>query len=438
MQTQRPVPASRISRLVQLGRLGSGIAGAVVAEGLRQIGKGNRPAAPELLLTPANARRLADRLSEMRGAAMKVGQLLSMEAGDILPDPLPEILSRLRDQAHAMPLGQVAGVLDEAWGADWKSKFRRFHFTPIAAASIGQVHEAETKDGRHLAIKIQYPGVARSIDSDLNNVLALFRMFRLLPPGLEIEPLLEVAQRQLHAEADYLAEADHLRSYAACLGSQPGLRVPEVADDLTTPTVLAMEYVDGEPIETLASAPRETRERVAVRITELALRELFDWRLVQTDPNFANFRYRAEGDEIVLLDFGATRRFNPELVEAFRVLIDASLGADDNELERAAIDVGYLATDDVPDYRRAVVDMVSIAAEPAKVPGLYHFGNADLSDRLSQHVMRMHTEQNFSRLPPPDVLYIHRKLGGLYLLLKRLNARVSISELIAPYISRRE
>jgi predicted unusual protein kinase regulating ubiquinone biosynthesis (AarF/ABC1/UbiB family) len=438
MQLQRPVPASRFSRLMQLGRLGSGIAGAVVGEGLRQIGTGNRPTASELLLTPANARRLADRLSEMRGAAMKIGQLLSMEAGDILPDPLPDMLSRLRDQAHAMPLGQVADVLDNAWGADWKSKFRRFQFTPIAAASIGQVHEAETKDGRHLAIKVQYPGIARSIDSDLNNVVALFRLFRLLPADLEIDPLLDEAKRQLHAEADYLAEADHLRAYASHLGTQTGLRVPAVADDLTTQTVLAMEFVDGEPIEMLASAPREKRERVGVRLTNLALCELFDWRLMQTDPNFANFRYRAEEDEVVLLDFGATRRFQPALVEAFRTLIDASLGDEENRVQRAAMDVGYLAPEDAPAYQRAVVDMVSVAAEPARFPGAYDFGTSNLSDRLSQHVMGMHTEQNFGRLPPPDMLYIHRKLGGLYLLLKRLNAKVPISELIAPYLSRRQ
>lgn len=438
MQPQLPVPASRISRLMQLGRLSSGIAGAVVGAGLRQIGSGNRPTAADLLFTPANARRLADRLSEMRGAAMKVGQLLSMEAGDILPDPLPEMLARLRDQAHAMPLGQVADVLDGAWGADWKSKFRRFNFTPIAAASIGQVHEAETRDGRHLAIKIQYPGIARSIDSDLNNLLTLFRMFRLLPAGLDIDPLFEVAKRQLHAEADYLAEAEHLRSYAWYLGTQPGLRVPAVYDDLTTENVLAMEYVDGEPIETLAGAPRERRERVAVRITELALRELFDWRLMQTDPNFANFRYRAEADEVVLLDFGATRRFDPGTVEAFRALIDASLGDDESEVERAAMDVGYLATEDGSAYGRTVVDMVLIAAEPARFAGRYDFGASNLSERLSQHVMGMHTELNFGRLPPPDMLYIHRKLGGIYLLLKRLNAKISTSELIAPYLSRRQ
>ena len=102
------------------------------------------------------------------------------------------------------------------------------------------------------------------------------------------------------------------------------------------------------------------------------------------------------------------------------------------------MDVGYLAPEDAPAYHRAVVDMVSIAAEPARFPGAYDFGNSDLSERLSQHVMGMHTEQNFGRLPPPDMLYIHRKLGGLYLLLKRLNAQVPISELIAPYLSRRQ
>ena len=198
-----------------------------------------------------------------------------------------------------------------------------------------------------------------------------------------------------------------------------------------------MEYVDGGPIEMLANAPRERRERVAVRLTELALRELFDWRLMQTDPNFANFRYRDEKDEVILLDFGATRRFDPALIEAFRRLIDASLGDDEKEVERAAMDVGYLAPEDAPAYRRAVVDMVSIAAEPAKFAGKYDFGSSDLSERLSQHVVGMRVEQNFGRLPPPDMLYLHRKLGGLYLLLKRLNAKVPISELIAPYLSHR-
>jgi len=438
MRPERPVPASRLARMVQLGRLGTGIAGAVVGEGLRQLGNGNRPTAADLLMTPANARRMADRLSEMRGAAMKLGQLLSMEAGDFVPEPLPEILARLREQAHPMPLGQVADVLDAAWGVDWKGRFRRFDFKPIAAASIGQVHVAETKDGRRLAIKIQYPGIARSIDSDLDNVVGLLRLFRLLPPGLDIEHLVAQGKAQLHLEADYLLEAEHLRAYAAALGPDAGLRVPAVADDLTTKTVLAMEFVDGEPIESLGAAPREERERVARRLTELALRELFDWHLVQTDPNFANFRYRAAEDQVVLLDFGATRRFDRPLVAAFRDLLEAGLDGSAGAVEAAAERVGYLAPQDPPAYRRAVIDMVAMAVEPVRFAGAYDFAASDLSDRLGRLVLGIRMEQGFGRLPPPDMLYIHRKLGGLYLLLKRLSARVPIRELIAPYLSLRQ
>ncbi|MGA7982125.1 MAG: AarF/ABC1/UbiB kinase family protein [Chromatiaceae bacterium] len=430
MEQQRAVPTSRLGRLLHLGRLGSGIAGGAIGEGLRQLGAGRRPSAADLLLTPANAHRLAERLSEMRGAAMKLGQLLSMEAGDFLPDPLPDILARLREDAHPMPLGQVAQVLDAAWGRGWNVWFRRFRFTPLAAASIGQVHEAETKDGRRLAIKIQYPGIAHSIDSDLENVAALLRLFRLLPPGLALAPLLEEAKRQLHQEADYLLEAEQMRAYGSAVGGQTGLRVPEVADDLTTPTVLAMELTEGAPIESLATAPRVLRDRTATRMVDLALRELFDWGLVQTDPNFANFRYRAEGDEIVLLDFGAVRHYVPERTAALRALLSATLADGEAGIQDAAIAVGYLGADDPPAMRDGVLGLIKTGAEPARHPGPFDFSTADLSERLSEQVLSLRLERGFGRLPPADVLYLHRKLGGLYLLCKRLRARVPVSELI--------
>lgn len=430
MEQHRAVPTSRLGRLLHLGRLGSGIAGGAIGEGLRQLGAGRRPSVAELLLTPANAHRLAERLSEMRGAAMKLGQLLSMEAGDLLPEPLPDILARLREDAHPMPLGQVAQVLDAAWGPGWKDRFRRFNFTPLAAASIGQVHEAETKDGRRLAVKIQYPGIARSIDSDLGNVAALLRLFRLLPPGLALDPLLEEAKRQLHLEADYRFEAEQMRAYGAAVGGQAGLRVPEVADDLTTTTVLAMDLLEGVPIESLATAPRELRDRTATRLLDLALREVFDWGLVQTDPNFANFRYRAEGDEILLLDFGAVRQYETGRAAALRALLSATLAGDDAAMQEAAVAVGYLRADDPRPLRDGVLGLIETAAEPARGTGPFDFSTGDLSERLSEQVLALRIEQRFGRLPPPDVLYLHRKLGGLYLLCKRLRARVPVSELM--------
>ena len=156
--TTSPVPSGRWSRLARLGSLATDVAGAMLAEGARQLAQGNRPKMSDLLLTPANARRVADQLAQLRGAAMKVGQLISMDAGDLLPPELGNILARLRSDARPMPKKQLEGVLLANWGPDWHKQFREFSFKPVAAASIGQVHQAHTLDGRHLAINL-FPSV---------------------------------------------------------------------------------------------------------------------------------------------------------------------------------------------------------------------------------------------------------------------------------------
>jgi len=156
------VPSGRLSRFAKLGSLATGVAGGMLAEGARQIAKGNRPKARDMLLTPGNAKRITDQLAQLRGAAMKVGQLMSMDTGDLLPPEMTEVLARLRSDAKSMPLSQLNKVLEDNWGKSWNLKFKQFSFEPVAAASIGQVHSAHTKDGRHLALKIQYPGVRES------------------------------------------------------------------------------------------------------------------------------------------------------------------------------------------------------------------------------------------------------------------------------------
>ena len=432
MPRETPVPEHRVSRLWHLGRLVGGLAGGVISEGVRQLSAGRRPSPAELLLTPANATRLAERLSEMRGAAMKVGQLLSMEAGDFLPPELTRILGVLREQAHPMPLGQVAAVLKRAWGDDWSTHFRRFSFTPLAAASIGQVHEAETRDGRHLAIKVQYPGVRRSIDSDVDNVATLLGLFRVLPQELDLQPLLAEAKRQLHEEADYLSEAHHLQAYADRLDNDPGFVLPSVDAELTTAEVLAMSFVPGEPIESLAEAPQGQRDHVATQLWDLVLREFFDWGLVQTDPNFANYRYDASG-RIGLLDFGATRAYAPGWIEAFRHLLRTALRGDRPGIGAAATEVGYLGASDDGAYRDAVVELIHLAAEPARTQGLFDFGTTDIARRVSEQVLTLRLDHRYGRLPPPDVLFLHRKLGGMYLLSQRLRARVDLAGLIARH-----
>jgi predicted unusual protein kinase regulating ubiquinone biosynthesis (AarF/ABC1/UbiB family) len=430
MPEERRLTASRIGRLSQLGRLAGSIAGGAMAEGARQIAGGQRPSIGDMLLTPDNVKRLGDRLSEMRGAAMKVGQLLSMDSGQLLPPQLSELLARLREDAHTMPLGQVAAVLKDAWGEGWDNQFSRFSFTPLAAASIGQVHEAVMKDGRRLAIKVQYPGIRASIDSDVDNVATLLRFSNLLPEGLEIAPLLAEAKAQLHAEADYECEAIALKEFAGHLADDMRFDVPEVVDALTTERVLCMQFLDGQPVESLAEAPSTERNAAAVALVELALREVFEWGLVQTDPNFANYLYDAHSKRIQLLDFGATRRYEPLFRERLRDLLWACIDGSDDDVTSCAAAVGYTDPSDPPGYRKSVNALLRAATEPARVEGDYAFARSDLAVRMKDLVVEMRSRDRYARMPPPQVLFLHRKLGGLYLLLNRLGASIPVDELV--------
>ena len=222
------VPSGRFSRLASLGKLASGVAGAMVSNGVLQLATGQLPNVKNLLLTPANIQRLTEQLSQMRGAAMKVGQLLSMDGGDFLPPELTQILSKLRSDARPMPKSQLIRTLERSWGAGWEKKFKSFSYTPLAAASIGQVHLAVLPDGRQLAIKVQYPGVRQSIRSDIDNISMLLKISNLIPRGIDINPLLEEAKRQLHDEADYLKESAYMLRYRELLADSPEFVIPEL------------------------------------------------------------------------------------------------------------------------------------------------------------------------------------------------------------------
>jgi predicted unusual protein kinase regulating ubiquinone biosynthesis (AarF/ABC1/UbiB family) len=434
MPRPTPLPSRRTSRLLQLGRLTGAVAGAVLVKGTRRLAAGEWPAMSELLLTPGNANRLANRLSEMRGAATKFGQLLSMEAGDYLPPEVTAVLARLREDANPMPLGQVADVLEQAWGAAWKKGFERFWFTPLAAASIGQVHEALMRDGRHLAVKVQYPGVRDAIDSDLRNLAALLRLLRLVPPEIDLAALLEEARAQLYQEADYLAEAAAIVEYSALLGNAPGFILPSVQTDLTRPEVLAMSFVPGHPVEELADAPSETRNKVATRLLDLALRELLQWGFVQTDAHFGNYRYDPQSERIGLLDFGATRRHGARCMTGLRRLIGAAVRGDRGAIEDQAMALGYLRADEVASCRDAMVNMIATVAEPACRNGQFGFATSDLSQRVAAQAAALRLRQRYWHLPPLDILFLHRKLAGTYLLCARLRAQVEVAALVEPYL----
>ena len=331
----RAIPSSRAARLGAFGRLAGGVASGMLGEGARRLARGERPRMRDLVLTPGNVGRLTDRLSHLRGAAMKLGQMISMDAGDLLPPELAAILAQLRSQAHRMPPEQLRRVLDSEWGPDWRRRFARFNATPIAAASIGQVHRATLPDGRELAIKVQYPGVRESIDSDVDNVATLLRVSGVLPRELDLAPLLTEAKRQLHEEADYEREAAQMTRFADWLDGHADYVVPRPLPELTTARVLAMDFIDGIPIEAMADAPQEQRDAAMRDLMALVLREMFEFGAMQTDPNFANSRFQPDTGRLVLLDFGAARDVDPPTAQGYRNLLSAGLSGD-RDAARAA------------------------------------------------------------------------------------------------------
>ena len=432
----RKVPSARLSRLASFGQMAGGVAGGMLAEGVRRLASGERPKLSDLLLTPGNAMRVTDQLSRLRGAAMKLGQMISMDAGDILPGELTAILARLRDTAHFMPAAQLNQVLAGEWGADWRRQFAHFEARPIAAASIGQVHRAVLPDGQVLAVKVQYPGVARSIDADVDNVASLLRLSGMLPDRLAIGPLLSEAKRQLHEEADYVREAEQMRRYRTMLAGDPAFVVPSPVDALSRRQILAMEFAPGEPIETLEDAPQAVRDGTMTALLGLVLRELFTFGYMQTDPNFANYRWQAETGRIVLLDFGAARAVPSQTVEAYRRLMRAGLADDRDAVLSALIEVGFISTATLQRHRRTIDDMVDLTLGHVGRPGAFDFSDRSFVGPLLRQSETIIADRGAWHVPPADTLFVQRKISGMALLAIRMQARVPVRDMVADMLAR--
>ena len=431
----RPVPQGRLGRLAAFGQLAGGVATGMLGEGLRRLSKGERPHLSDLLLTPSNALKVTEQLSRLRGAAMKLGQMVSLDAGDLLPSELTLILAQLRDTAHVMPPGQLQQSLNTAWGPGWRRHFLQFDDRPIAAASIGQVHRATLTDGRELAVKVQYPGIAASIDADIDNVATLLRISGLLPPGLDITPHLAAAKQQLHEEADYLREADQMRRYGALLAGDTRFVVPTPVDDLLRPTVLPMDFLPGAPIEALSSASDSQRNAAMGALLDLVLKELFEFGLMQTDPNFANYRWQGDSGRIVLLDFGATRPVTAQSAEEYRTLLRAGIAGDVVAIRQALVAMGFISSAQLSRHGAALDAMLRLAVRRLQQDrdGLFDFGNRDIVVTLRDQAAPMLADRATWQLPAAEKLFTQRKISGMALLCANMQARVPLMEMLSRY-----
>eukprot|EP01130_Rhizamoeba_saxonica_P015936 TRINITY_DN7265_c0_g1_i1.p2 TRINITY_DN7265_c0_g1~~TRINITY_DN7265_c0_g1_i1.p2 ORF type:complete len:471 (-),score=104.58 TRINITY_DN7265_c0_g1_i1:1821-3233(-) len=334
------VPSSRSSRIWHFGGLVAGLGAGAVSEAMkRTIGSTSNSS---LFLTKGNATRLANSLSRMRGAALKVGQMLSIQDEALLPAEFADILERVRQNADSMPLKQVNKVLRQELGDDWNKLFKEFDEKPIAAASIGQVHKAINHENREVAVKIQYPGVAESIDSDLNNLASFLKMAGILPPGMYLDKTISVAKTELKNECNYIKEASYHNRMRNLLLDDDAFFIPEVISEMSATRVLTTEYIYGIPVNEIENFDQDTRNWVSACILRLTLKELFQFRFMQTDPNWGNFFWNPETRKINLIDFGACREFDIDFVETYLDVVASAARGEKQKVIDYSIKLGFL------------------------------------------------------------------------------------------------
>ena len=431
------VPHTRLSRFGHIGVMAGGIAGNMIAQGIIQLGKGQQPSLRDLMLTPKNINRLTNQLAKLRGAAMKIGQLISMDTGDFLPPDLSLIMARLRENADSMPPKQLKKVLNTEWPKNWLNDFESFDVHPIAAASIGQVHRAQLKDGRKLAIKVQYPGVKESIDSDIENAAVLIKLSGLLPSGFVLEPYLNEAKQQLHMETDYIVEAHNLKKFDSLLRGSQKFIIPKVYDNWSTPNILAMDYLEGISIEDSVSLPQLERNKIGQNLIDLTLSELFIFGVMQTDPNFANYRYQLDSQKIALLDFGATRDISLKTMELYRQLLCAGLSFDDTALMAIAQEIGFFDATASINQRKTILGMMQLIFEALNAKGQISFGDHAIPKQLQVEAFELIKDQFTPPPLPIEVLLMQRKFGGIFLLCAHIGAFVDITNSLAQHVDHR-
>ncbi|KAI0234748.1 hypothetical protein L0F63_007293 [Massospora cicadina] len=383
------------------------------------------------LWNEANVRRIVKRLSRMRGAAQKLGQILSIQDANVLPPQIERILFDIQHAGTRMPSTQLHQVLAGELGHDWRNQLAHFEELPVAAASIGQVHWARDND-MQLAVKVQYPGVADAIDSDLDSLKLLLLASRLLPRGLYLEKTIEVARRELRWETDYLREAHYMQRFRDALRDSPAFRVPEVKLHLSTTRVLTMERLPGVTLSQTLDKPRAIRNWIATQLLHLSLREVFEFKFMQTDPNWSNFLF--DGHQLGLLDFGATREFDDKFLADYLHLLKAGVAADRAGCIEYSLRLGYLTGDEHQAMAKAHVDSILTLAEPFRALHGYDFSDQTITSRIRGLIPTM---LSLRLTPPPEPTYsLHRKLSGAFLLCARLGAHVDCKRIFEDVASK--
>jgi len=417
------IPRRTVTRTARLASLPIGAAGrATVGLGKRLSGRSTDEVVTEF--QQRTAEQLFKVLGDLKGGAMKLGQALSV-AEAAMPEeiaaPYREALTRLQEDAPALPAPIVHKVLASQLGPDWRARFRAFDDRPAAAASIGQVHKAIWSDGRPVAVKVQYPGAGKALLSDLNQLGRLGRLFGVLSPGLDIKPLLQELRERVAEELDYRLEAQSQHAFATAYADDPDIFVPDVLAGADR--IIVTEWVEATPLaKILRSGSRQQRDRAGL----LYVRFLFSGParagLLHADPHPGNYRMLADG-RLGVLDFGAVSRLPDGFPAAIGRLLSLALNGDRDAVVEGLRDEGFVhpGHDVDPDE---LLDYLNPFLDPAREE-MFHFSRPWLREQAARiGNPRTPTGALARQLNlPPSYLLIHRVWMGGIGVLSQLDAR---------------
>jgi len=409
-------PSGRLARLGKLASLSAKVSTGLAARAAaRVIGKD-----PDALERQATERIVAT-LGELKGAAMKVGQALSMDP-DALPPELRAVIARLQNQAPPVPYDDIAQVLEAELGGPPETRFAEFERAPIAAASLGQVHRARLRDGRQVAVKVQYPGMVEAIRSDFANLGVIVNAVGRRSPTLDGREYYEEFRREIALETDYEREALHARKYRGWLSRFPDLVVPEVIDSHSSARVLTLEFIPGMTLGqfTHGSADNDARMRVSSQLVRAIYGPFLLAGEIHADPHPGNFLVTPD-HKLAVLDFGSVKAFSPSFVGACRRYFRANLEGKPLDVLEAVRSAGFRI--ELPDSvaREVLLEIQTIAGRPVRT-GHYDYGQ-DTANRDMRALVGKRSKDALRIRPPAEGMMFARAIGGCAQNLRALAAR---------------
>ncbi len=376
------------------------------------------------------AKALVEALSELKGAAMKAGQLLTLELQDWLPPEVTQVLSKLNDSGSFVDHSIMRKVFEDSLAPELKSQIEWNETSPLASASIGQVYRAQYR-GHEIVLKIQFPEIDKTIENDIRVLKRLSSVLNFATQKeVEFESVLEEVKEVLIQETNYRLEAQFTERYRTLAANIPEIRIPQVYSEISNERILALSFEKGTRIlDWIEKNPSQAaRNRVGKILLDLYIREFLDWGLVQTDPNFGNFLYDEDTDQLVVLDFGATREYSAEFRNQYLSLIRLLRANDREGILTYAADLGLLDRRESAEAQQLFIAMVSQSIglfEDRNQP--YDFSDSKFPEEARKHVFDFIRALKYTP-PPKAILFLHRKLGGIYHILRKLKAQVDLRD----------